>query len=316
MLLSKTAKVKIGHQNIKHYKNLGYESINYGDKIEVDITHVPKHSETKVLVECDFCKENIITMTYDRYNTTMDKSGTCACKDCVPIKTRETVRRKYNVDHVAQLESVKNKKKETCLARYNAECAMQNSDIQKSIRENMMKKYGVEYYSQTLELKEKRAQSFYSNGTAPTSRQQLYIYELYNMNGEAEINYPISKYNVDICFLKEKLIVEIDFGGHNLEVKFGCVTQDEFDQKEIIRNNIIKRRGYKMMRIISSKDYLPSDEILLQMLSQAKEYFSNYPEHSWIEFNIDTSTVRNAEHKDGVFFNYGEIRKIKSSEVA
>ena len=65
------------------------------------------------------------------------------------------------------------------------------------------------------------------------------------------------------------------------------------------------------MRIISLKDKLPSDEILLQMLSEAKQYFFDYPNHSWIEFNIDTSTVRNAEQKDGVFFDYGKLRKIK-----
>ena len=68
------------------------------------------------------------------------------------------------------------------------------------------------------------------------------------------------------------------------------------------------------MRIISSKDLLPSDTLLLEMLSKAKEYFSKYPNHSWFEFNIDTSTVRNAEQPDGVFFDYGELRKIK--EVA
>ena len=65
------------------------------------------------------------------------------------------------------------------------------------------------------------------------------------------------------------------------------------------------------MRIISSKDKLPSDEILLQMLSEAKQYFSDYPNHSWIEFNIDTSTVRDAEQKDSVFFDYGKLRNIK-----
>jgi hypothetical protein len=74
---------------------------------------------------------------------------------------------------------------------------------------------------------------------------------------------------------------------------------------------VIKRAGYKQMRIVSSKDKLPSDEILLQMLSEAKQYFFDYPEHSWIEYNIDTSTVRNAEHKNGVFFDCGKLRNIK-----
>ena len=46
------------------------------------------------------------------------------------------------------------------------------------------------------------------------------------------------------------------------------------------------------------------------MLDQAKEYFST-TNHTWIEYDIDTSTMRNAEHKDGVYYEYGKLRKIK-----
>ena len=66
------------------------------------------------------------------------------------------------------------------------------------------------------------------------------------------------------------------------------------------------------MHIVSTTDKLPSDPVLFQMLENAKSYFSDYPEHSWIEYNIDTSTVHNAEHREGVFFDYGELRTIKT----
>ena len=91
----------------------------------------------------------------------------------------------------------------------------------------------------------------------------------------------------------------------------GKETQEEFNQKEIIRNNIIKRAGYKQITIISSKDFLPSDKILLKMLEQAKQYF-NTTNHTWVVYDIDTSLVRNAENKEGVFFDFGELRKIKN----
>jgi hypothetical protein len=83
----------------------------------------------------------------------------------------------------------------------------------------------------------------------------------------------------------------------------------------LYRNIALKKEGYKQMRIVSTSDLLPSDEILLQMLAQTKEYFSTYPQHSWYEFNIDTSLVRNAEQKEGVFFDFGELRKIKKSDL-
>ena len=66
------------------------------------------------------------------------------------------------------------------------------------------------------------------------------------------------------------------------------------------------------MTIISSKDYLPSDTILLEMLEQARTYFTT-TSHTWIEYNIDTSTMRNAENKDGIYFDYGDLRKIKEA---
>lgn len=69
------------------------------------------------------------------------------------------------------------------------------------------------------------------------------------------------------------------------------------------------------MRIISEKDLLPSDQILFQMLSEARSYFSTYPNHSWIEFNISTSTVRNAENKDGIPYDFGTLRTIKDSDL-
>lgn len=64
------------------------------------------------------------------------------------------------------------------------------------------------------------------------------------------------------------------------------------------------------MHIISLSDKLPSDCVLLKMLSDAEQYFVDYPNHSWIEFYIDNSIVRNAEHKDGMSYDFGELRKI------
>lgn len=66
-----------------------------------------------------------------------------------------------------------------------------------------------------------------------------------------------------------------------------------------------------MIRIISLTDKLPTEEILLQMLADAKQYFKDFPEHSWINFDIDNGIVRNAEHKEGVLYTFGQLRKIK-----
>ena len=124
------------------------------------------------------------------------------------------------------------------------------------------------------------------------------------------LNYPISYYNADIYLSNDNFVIEYDGGGHDLNVRLGHLTQNEFNQKEIIRDNIIKRNGYKQMKIISSTDKLPSDDVLLKMLSDTRQYFIDYPNHSWIEFNVDNSTVRNAENKNGISYEFGNLRRI------
>lgn len=168
----------------------------------------------------------------------------------------------------------------------------------------MLLHYGVEYGAQSPIIREKIHQSYYDNQSLPASYQQKYICHLYNM----KLNYPIKYYNVDMCDIDNKLICEYDGGGHKLSVKLGSMSEEEFNQKEIVRNNIIKREGYKIFRIISSKDKLPNDDILLEILREAKKYFKEYPNHSWMEFNIDNNCIRNAEHKNGIPFNFGKIK--------
>lgn len=203
-------------------------------------------------------------------------------------KARQTWIKKYNVDHPNKSNIVRNKTESTCLERY-----------------------GVNNPLQSPEVREKITQTLYANFTQKSSRQQRYINNLY----QGILNFPIKHYNVDIYLSDDNLIVEYDGGFHMGNIITGRETQEEFNQKEIIRNNIIKREGYKQMRIISTTDKLPSDTILLEMLDFARNYFSIYPQHSWIEFNIDTSFVYSAEYKDGIPYSYGSLRTIKDSDL-
>ena len=328
-IITKEVEVRVRPNTLEHYKSLGYKipmkkaSDSYGKlhnkeyvydfntPIKVRIDDLPKYSKVKVFVLCDMCKENTVPVVYENYISVVEKTGTYVCQDCAYKKVKQTVKKRYNVDSVSQLESVKNKVKETLLKKYNVEHALQSDIFKNRAIETTKKRYGVKHALQSPEIRQKVNETLCKNGVRKTSLQQLYLHSLYN----GEINYPIKYYATDICFPEEKLYIEYDGGGHFLRATLGHMTQEEFDQKEIIRNNVIKREGYKQMRIISSKDKLPYDQILLRMLEQTRKYFSDYPNHSWIEFNIDASIVRNAENKDGVFYDYGELRKIKKSDI-
>lgn len=239
--------------------------------------------------------------------TNLEKFGTIAPMKNVEIqeKSKKTCLEKYGVPYSFQSEEVKNKIKQTSLEKYGTITPAQTEEVKKKIIKTNLDRYGVEYTLQVPSIREKGVKSLYQKGICPTSNQQLYLHHLFG----GEINYPISHYNVDICFPKEKLVIEYDGGGHNLLVKTHKITQEEYKQKELIRSILIKQEGYNQIHIISSKDKLPSDKILFQMLDYAREYF-NTTNHTWIEYNIDISIMRNAENKEGITYNYGELRRI------
>lgn len=337
MIMTEEVEVRPRGVMIQYYRDKGYD-VNYNQPILIKVNDLSKSSHIYIDVKCDICGE-IRNVRYKDYNKIIENGNYYCCPHCSRIKTIETNRIKYNCNNVMQNkdiyakqskslqnnygvttplknQEIKKRVENTMLKNLGVKCSFKSDDVQNKIRETLLQKYGVDSPSKALEVKEKKSNTIYRNGTTPTSKQQLYVFNLYKYtNNLAKLNYPISYYNADICFPNENLAIEIDFGGHNLSVKLGNLTQEEFDKKELIRNNVIKREGYKQMRIISNTDKLPSDSVLLQMLQDARNYFFQYPNHSWIQFNIDTSTVHNAEYKEGVFFNYGNLRKITKAQI-
>lgn len=226
-------------------------------------------------------------------------------------KSRQTCLERFGVDNPFKSEEIRQKVKETNLEKYGVEYLMSLSSFHEHSREVDMERYGVYHHLQNPDILAKQKETFCKNGTCPTSKQQNYLHKLYG----GKLNHPLKMYNLDIYLPDEKLDIEFDGSGHFLGIVLESITQEEFNRKEIIRNNTIKKEGYKQMRIISTKDLLPSDSTLLQMLSDTKSYFSKYPNHSWIEFNIDTSSIRSAENMNGSPYDFGELRTIKDSEL-
>lgn len=226
-------------------------------------------------------------------------------------KMESTMEKLYGVKYAFQSNEIKDRAKRTWIEKYGYKNPSCSFEIKEKIRNTNFEKYGCFNPMQLPEIRAKMNETLCKNGTQKTSKQQLYLYSLYG----GKLNFFVKYYATDICFQDEKLVIEYDGGGHDLRVKLGRLTQEEFDHKEIVRSSVLKSEGYKQMRIISTNDKLPSDEKLLELLSYARNYFSEYPEHSWIEFSIDTSTIRNAEHKQGISYQYGELRTIKDTDL-
>ena len=329
---------------------------DFSKTIIVKIEDLQSGSHSKVEVLCDYCNEETMVMTYNDYMRRTKDINKIACRNCFTQKAKESNLLRYGVENYAQTKECREKMERTMERLYGVKYALQSEHFQNSFKntckqrygddygklfaekafescyENtgyyypsqspqmkektintLMKHYGVDSPAKSPKVREKMAKTLYLNSSQKASTQQRYICNLY----QGILNYPIKHYNVDTYLPEDNLTIEYDGGFHLGNVITGRETEEEHNRKEIIRDKTIKHEGYSQMRIISSKDLLPSDQILLQMLSDARQYFSDYPNHSWIEFNIDYSIVRNAEYKNSIPYDFGELRRIsKTTNVA
>jgi len=210
---------------------------------------------------------------------------------------------KYGVEYYSQTDECKDKVKQTSLDKFGKEYYMQTDEWKDKIIETCNDKYGVDNISQTQDVKNKKSESFYKNGTVKTSNQQRYLWKLLG----GELNYSNETPSLDIAFPNEKIYLEFNGSGHDLCVKMGNMTQSQHDNRERARYYYMKKRGWKGIFINSSRDYLPTDEIILDEINKAKEWFSiEGKNHS--HYNIDIGILINDEM-------YGKLRKIKEKDL-
>lgn len=339
MLLDKEVEVTLnGKVNVKYYESLGYKIPRYKDKggiervkkntkIIVKTEDLQLGSNVIVNVICDLCNKEHKT-SYNTYIKSINCGGYYSCKDCSSTKQKELTLIKYGVENVFQLKEVKEKAaktnmnkfgtpypsstnlikektKQTVLSKYGVEYLSQSPEIREKITNVCLEKYGVEHVKQYSLFKQKASNTMYKNGSCPTSKQQVYLNSLYH----GILNYSCSYYNLDIYLQKECIDIEYDGSGHNLDVLFGSISKKEFLIKEITRSRIIKCQNINSIHIISKTDKLPSDNILLDILNISKEYF-NTTNHTWVEWYLDENKMRNAENKDGIFYDFGQLKRV------
>lgn len=227
-------------------------------------------------------------------------------------KIKKTNIERYGVEYTGQIPDVIKKRQETCYDHYGVYIPAKSELIKKRIEDTNLKRYGAKNAMQSPKIKEKATKSLYQHYKCATSIQQQYLMQLYSKLYQSALNYPCLYYNLDIYLSKYKLDIEYNGGGHGLQVKLGHIDRQEFERKELIRRVTIRKQNINQMTIISRKDKLPSDEILLQMLNETIDYLT-MTNHHWVEFDIDHRTVRNAL---GLFpYDYGKLRAINKSDI-
>lgn len=321
--------------NKQYYISKGYTYTKHNDVFLVKVEDLTKSNNNEIQCICDYCGE-IVYKRYGQA-IKQEKHCCNKCKGLKIVETnlkrygvrstaqlketqekyKQTCLKKYGVENAFQNKKIREKYKQTNLNRYGVESHLYLKEMQEKRKQTMENKYGVQYTAQSKELrqkmkqtnlkkynvehamqnkkiKEKQLQTLYENGTAPCSKQQRYLCELFN----GELNYLIDSFLLDIAFINDKLYIEYDGGGHDLQVKLGTITEKEFKQKEIVRGNILKNKGWKVIRIISNKDKLLQNEDLLKLFNHCKNFLLT-TNHTWIYIDIDKMTIKcNAYEKN------------------
>ena len=331
LIVPQTVKVRPSGKAYRHYRKKGYEFEKRGDLIEVDVMDLPKSSRAMVKVICDVCgKEIEIQYRFVVKNNKENKLIICGDKICKYKKREDTCTKKYGVKCVFQSEEVKEKIKDTNLGRYGVEnpsgskeiqdkikntnlerygCknVMQNEEIQNKVKTTNLERHGVEYPTQNEEIKNKALNSFQFNGTGPSSRAQRYINHILN----GTLNKCICGSLADIYMEKENIIIEHDGHGHFLG---DIINGNKTPTKEALlyekeREDKIINNGYRMIRFIATKDRIPSDEVILNLIEGFKS-----SDFKVIRINFEENTI-DRDYEEKWYCNFGKLRRITKEDL-
>ena len=204
-------------------------------------------------------------------------------------------------------EEIQNKSKATCLLHWGVNNPSQSHEIREKIKATNLERHGAENPMQNEEIKNKVLDSFQFNHTGPSSRAQQYIN--YILNGT--LNKRICGSLADIYIKKENIIIEHDGGGHFLgDIMNGSrIPSKEALLREKEREDKIINNGYRMIRFIATKDRIPSDEVILNLI----EGFKN-SDFKVVRINFEEGTI-DRDYEEKWYCNFGKLRKITKEDL-
>lgn len=261
-------------------------------KGEYPIESLGKNSHRKVKVVCDICgteKE----ICYDSYCKNIERHGLYVCKECFlhkdnfmderNKKSRNTCIAKYGRENPSQVKEFQDKRKETCLERFGCEYAFQNPEILQKASNTMQERYGISWAMQSKDiqmkaqetckinygvnhplqnpdlLKKAREMAFDNGYDIKCSNQQIAIYNIISKYyPNVELNYSEGRYDLDICLVINDIKIDIECDGYY----WHYVIKPDQPQKDRVRDEINKRKGYKILRIIYKENIPNEDEII------------------------------------------------------
>ena len=267
-------------------------------------------------------------------DTNLERYGVKNAMQCKEIqdKAKDTNLERYGVKYPMQCKEIQDKVKDTNLGRYGAENPFgskeirdkikdtwqenygenitnpsQAEEVKEKIKDTNLERYGCIYVLQSEEIRNKILSSFQFNHTGPSSRAQRYINNILN----GTLNKRICGLLVDIYMEKENIVIEHDGRGHFLGdmINGNKIPTKETILKEKRREDKIINNGYRMIRFIATKDRIPSDEVILNLV----EGFKN-SDFKVIRINFEEGTI-DRDYEEKWYCNFGKLRKITKEDL-
>ena len=229
--------------------------------------------------------------------------------ESIKEKSKQTLLKNYNVDNPAKSSIIQDRIRATNLERYGSENPFGSKEIQNKAKKTWQEKYGenITNPGQVEDIKNKILSSFQFNHTGPSSRAQRYINHILN----GTLNKHICGSLVDIYMEKENIIIEYDGSGHFLGDK---MNGNIYPTKESLlyekeREDKIINNGYRMIRFIATKDRIPSDEVILNLV----EGFKN-SDFKVVRIDFEKGTIEK-DYEEKSYRNFGKLRKITKEDL-
>ena len=200
---------------VEYYKEKGYEA-EIGKILDVKGEDLTPSSHEKIVYICDYCGKEFSRIVYSNERSKKNGNTKDACKECSRTK----------------------RAKETCLINYGVDNPMKKEEFYEKNREGVQR---------SLENSIVKTCTIFEKGI-PVSKGQL---NLANILEGFELNYKYDRYYIDL--VKDNIAIEYDGKGHDLEVRMGKKSLEDFNQKEKIKTFKILE-NFRLLRIIDKKD--------------------------------------------------------------
>lgn len=143
-------------------------------------------------------------------------------------------------------------------------------------------------------------------GKAKASTQQRLLHTILG----GELNFAHKSSFQDIAFPDQKIYLEYDGSGHDLAVRKKTMTREAFDDRDKRRTYGLYRDGWRLMRVRSKRDKLPSESMIITMFEIAQMLFDDG--HHYVVYDIDQQTI---EYNQITYcFDFGEIKTIQPDQ--